>query len=162
MVWKMLDSTGSDVYHVWNLVMIETYNLTGRLRQPDGMTLIEVVVAVFIFAICIGGACMLVVQTRQAMDNARSHYVAVNIAKNRLEKGRTFGYDQLSVFAEDDVIVDISGAADADGNYRRTTVVSNVTSNLVEMIVTVEIRDRVTRQFSSKKSEQIQTYFADY
>ena len=139
---------------------------TSKLRRgpqhSGGMTLIEVVIAVFIFGIVMGGACMLVVQCRQGVDNARAHYVAVNIAKNRLEKGRTFGYDQLSVFSEDDVLVDVSGAVDSAGNFRRTTIVSNVTSNLVEMIVTVEIRNKVTRQFSSRKSEVVRTYFADY
>lgn len=142
--------------------MTETGNAKQRPRLRSGMTLIEVVIAVFIFGIVIGGACMLVVQTRQGTDNARAHYVAINIAKNRLEKGRTFGFDQLSVFVEDEVLVDVSGAADSGGNYRRTTVVSNVTSNLVEMVVTVEIIDRVTRQFNSRKSESVRTYFADY
>ena len=142
--------------------MTETRNLEGELRQLKGMTLIEVVIAVFIFGIVIGGACMLVVQTRQSTDNARSHYVAVNIAKNRLEKGRTFGFDQLAVFSEDDMVVNTSGAADSGGDYCRTTIVSNTTSNLVEMIVTVEIRDKITRQFSSRKSESVRTYFADY
>jgi prepilin-type N-terminal cleavage/methylation domain-containing protein len=142
--------------------MIETRNLECELRQLNGMTLIEVVIAVFIFGIVIGGACRLVVQTRQSMDNARSHYIAVNIAKNRLEKGRTFGFDQLAVFSEDDIVIDSSGAADSGGDYRRTTVVLDATSNLVEMIVTVEIRDKITRQFSSRKSETVRTYFSDY
>ena len=92
---------------------------------------------------------------------ARAHYTAVNIAKNRLELVRTFDFDQVTDFIEDKVIVDSSGVPSETGNYRRTTGVSNVSSNLVELTVTVDIRNRQTLEFTPSK-EQLSTFFANY
>lgn len=92
---------------------------------------------------------------------ARAHYTAINIAKNRLELVRTFDFGQVDDFLETDIIVDASGAPSSEGNYRRSTAVSMVSSNLLELTVTVDIRNRQTLIFNPA-NEQLSTYFAEY
>ena len=92
---------------------------------------------------------------------ARAHYTAINIAKNRLELVRRFDFGQLDDFLEDKVVVDASGVPSTEGNYRRSTEVSNVSSNLLELTVTVDIRNRQTLVFNPA-NEQLSTYFAQY
>ena len=78
-----------------------------------------------------------------------------------MELVRTFDYGQVDKFIEDKVIVDASGIPDALGNYRRTTQISNVSSNLLELTVTVDIRNRRTLAFNPA-NQQLTTYFAHY
>jgi len=129
--------------------------------KSAGMTVVETVVALTIFAIFTTGACKLLLSHRQVSDMARAHYTAINIAKNRLELVRTYDFDQVNNFVEDKVVVDTSGIPSADGNYRRTTQVSNISSNLLELTVTVGIRNRRTLQFNPANQE-LSTYFANY
>jgi len=132
----------------------------GFLSRRDGMTIIETVVAIVVFALCVGGICALVLQTKQTSDRARAHYTAINIAKNRLERATELGFDHVDFFGENQVVIDKNGSPDADGNYRRTTVVNDVKSNLKQMVVTVDIKDRITLSFSGE-NETIRSYFAD-
>lgn len=125
------------------------------------MTLIETIVALCIFAICVGGFCALVSQVRQAADMARDRYIAVNLAKNRLERARSFEFDQLHLFRESRVVLDGDGTPFIDGNFRRTTTVSNVTDIMCEMVIKVEIRNRITRDFETKP-EIVSSYLDDY
>ena len=92
---------------------------------------------------------------------ARAHYTAINIAKNRLELVRTFDFDQVGNFIEDKVVVDASGMPNTVGNYRRTTQISAVSDNLLELTVTVDLRNRQTLAFTPAK-EVLNTYFARY
>lgn len=104
---------------------------------------------------------MILVSHRKVADMARGHYTAINIAKNRMELVRTFNYGQVNDFLEDKVIIDSSGVPDDDGNYRRSTEVSNVSSNLLELTVTVDLRNRITLAFNPA-NEVLTTYFAKY
>lgn len=133
----------------------------GKSRNRAGTTIVETIVALVVFAIFTTGACKLLVSHRRITDMARAHYTAVNIAKNRLELVRTFDFDQVENFLENKVVVDTSGIPSETGNYRRTTEVSNVSSNLVEVTVDVEIRNRRTLEFTPSH-EQLSTFFADY
>ena len=126
-----------------------------------GFTLVEVMVAILIFSICIGGICWLIVMSKQLSDRARDHYQAANLAKNRIERGRTLEFDSLEQFEMDQVIVDDEGHPDADGYFRLSTVVSNVNALLKEIIVTVEIRNRKTWDFEGEQ-ETAQTLYADF
>lgn len=124
------------------------------------MTLVETMMALLIFAICIAGICQLMLITGQASDRARDQYIAANIARNRLERAHTFPFGQLYTLAESNVVVDENGAALDSGLFRRTSVVSNVTSALIEFTVTVQVRDRVKRTFTTA-SQTAQTLLAD-
>jgi len=126
-----------------------------------GTTIVETVVALAIFAGFTTGACKLLMSHRKISDMARSHYTAINIAKNRLELVRTFDFGQVDHFLEDDVVVDASGVPSTEGNYRRSTEVSTISSNLLELTVTVDIRNQQTLVFNPA-NEQVSTYFAEY
>jgi len=126
-----------------------------------GMTVVETIVALTIFAVFTTGACKLLLSHRKVSDMARAHYTAINIAKNRMELMRTFDFGQVDDFLEDKVVVDASGVPSTEGNYRRSTEVNNVSSNLVELTVTVDIRNRQTLVFNPA-NEQLSTYFAEY
>lgn len=134
---------------------------TIRSRKRAGMTLVETVVAVSVLAIFSTGACKLLLSHRRMSDMARAHYTAINIAKNRLELVRTFDFAQVGNFIEDKVVVDASGVPSTVGNYRRTTEISTVSDNLLELTVTVDLRNRQTLAFTPAK-EVLNTYFADY
>ncbi len=130
-------------------------------RKRTGMTLVETVVAVAVLAIFSTGACKLLLSHRRISDMARAHYTAINIAKNRLELVRTFDFDQVANFIEDKVVVDASGVPSTVGNYRRTTQISAVSDNLLELTVTVDLRNRQTLAFTPAK-EVLNTYLAKY
>ena len=132
----------------------------GSLDRRAGLTLVETIIAIMVFAVFITGICRMIVIARESTDRARWHYTCANIGKNRLERARVAQYSELNGFAEDSVIVDASGQPSDDGDYCRTTTVSNSTPALKEMVVTVEIRNRVTRAFDGN-SETVRTYFAD-
>ncbi len=132
-----------------------------RNRNREGLSLIETIVAVLVFAIVISGSCGLIVQGKQLSDIARAHYTAVNLCKNRLEKARTFDFDQLDLFAEANVVVNASGSPDYRAQYRRSTTVTEINSNLVQFNVVVEIRNRVTLAFDGEQ-ETLSSYIANY
>lgn len=121
----------------------------------------EVLIALVIFAVFIGAAGKLLLSHRALSDAAREHYTAINIAKNRVEQARTFGFDALDSFNETDRNVDQMGDPDAHGRYRRTTVVAHVTTNrLSEITVTVAIRNHRTHTFDGAE-EIINSFIAN-
>jgi hypothetical protein len=132
-----------------------------RRKKCAGTTMVETVVALALFAVFTTGVCKLLLSHRKVSDMARGHYTAINIAKNRMELVRTFDFGQINDFLEDKVVVDASGTLDTEGLYRRTTEVSNVSSNLMELSITVDIRNRETLAFNPA-NEKLVTYFAEY
>jgi type II secretory pathway pseudopilin PulG len=140
--------------------------LTPRMKRrvgrktARGMTLVETVVGLLILGVCIAGMCLLMVSVKESGDLARDHYVAINLAKNRVERAKTFEFDMLPSFAEDGTVVDQNGAPAGGARYRRSTTVTAVSSNLVEFVVTVAIRDRETLAFDSE-NEIARTYVAN-
>ncbi|MCE9614980.1 MAG: hypothetical protein K8T26_11925 [Lentisphaerae bacterium] len=148
------------MFHKTDDVTIDEAPAHPPAKSRAGVGLIEVVIALFIFAGSVAGMCALVLMVREASDRARDHYVAVNLAKNRLERAKSFGFSQLSLFAENQVPMNSQGAPNAKGDFRRTTVVSNIAANLTEVRVTVEIRNRDTWEFVPGE-EDIRSYVAD-
>lgn len=132
-----------------------------QTHPQRGVTIVEVVIALAIFGIAVGAACGLVVGARTLSDSARDHYTAINLAKNRLERAGALGYDVLPLFEESNSVVDKNGNPDPNGNFRRSTIVSDVRSNLRELTVIVEIKNRFTLQFDGE-AETLKTYHAKY
>jgi len=134
-----------------------------RIRKggTEGLTLVEVMVALSVFTMFIGGACHLLVRGRQMTDAARDHYTAINIVKNRLEKARTFDWDHLGTFNETNVVVNEVGVSDPQGSYQRTTTVTYVKDNLAKVSLSIKIRDRNTGAFGSEE-ECVSSYVASY
>jgi hypothetical protein len=96
--------------------------------------------------------------------SARDHYVAIHLAKNRLERTRNFAYDNLYLMADSGVVMDEHGLATVHGNFRRSTLVntnwSGVT-NLTRVYVQVDIRDS-KRGFFRGDKESIEMLFTPY
>jgi Tfp pilus assembly protein PilV len=136
----------------------------GVPNRREGLTLVETCIAVLVFGIAVAGICALVLQNRQASDMARDHYVAANIARNRLEKAKQFNFSAVASFRETAQSVDIAGnrVSSNAAMFIRSTTITNVLgyTNLLSLIVTVQIRDRNTRTYRGE-SETIQTYLAD-
>jgi hypothetical protein len=91
---------------------------------------------------------------------SRAHYIAVNIAKNRIERAKTLEYSDLLLVKDNDGIVNTSGAADPDGFFKVTTQVTAANSNLMEVVVTVGIKNRTYLDFRGEQ-EEARTYIAD-
>lgn len=128
-------------------------------RSRAGSSVIESLIALVVFALFITGASKLLMVHREITDMAQSHYQAANIAKNRLELIRSFEFEELDRFAEDDVLINSYGIPDSSGRFRRSTTYSNAESNLVELVVAVEIMDRKTLAFNGR-NETLKGYFA--
>ena len=133
----------------------DTAKYLKQSRKRAGTTIVETIVALTIFAVFIAGASKMLLSHRGIADVTREHYTAVNIAKNRVELARTFSFDALPGFVESDVLVDAFGdpTAVGVGNYRRSTAINLVTNNLVQLIVTVDIRNHKTWAFEGASQE---------
>jgi hypothetical protein len=118
--------------------------------------------AVFIMAIFAAGSFGLVGSVREAMDGSRDHYVAVNLAKNRMEWLRLYPVAQLSQLREREVVLNEIGTADSSGNFRRTTSANPLNTNLWDVTISVAVRDRTTGLFVTNGQETIRTYLTDF
>jgi len=105
----------------------------------------------------------LFVQSSDLADRARDHYVAVNLAKNRLERAMSYTVTNMSYLVESQTPVDVSGENTTDPvpRYRRTTEVRYAATNLAEVTVTVDIYNRSALDFTGEK-EVLRSYFTDY
>lgn len=137
----------------------ETETRSFDSKSRAGVSIIEALIALVVFALFITGATKLLMTHRRMTDMAQSHYLAANIAKNRLELIRSFEYDVLGRFLEDKVTVDSRGLPDETGTYRRSTTFSATGSNVVELVVAVEIKDQKTLGFEGR-NETLSSYFS--
>ncbi len=144
-----------------NHIQMTGFQNSEKARKRTGFTLTETMVSLLVLGVFITGTAKILMAHQQLSDTAREHYSAINIAKNRIELVRTFEFGQVNDFLETDTTVDHSGAPDIEGRFRRSTTRALVSSNLIEMAVTVEIRDRITLEFDGE-SEKLTTYFAEY
>ena len=128
------------------------------------MTLVEVVVATFLMLLTMSGAYLMIIKSSELSRSSRRHYIAISLAKNRLERARNFFYSDLQLLSESDMIVDDNGTPDPDGKFKRTTEVNTNTTygaGLTEIIVTVKIRNPHTGLFTPD-NESIRTLFTEY
>jgi hypothetical protein len=130
-----------------------------RSRRRAGVTIVEVMMALTVFALFTTGTCKLLISHRKVLDMSRDHYIAANLAKDRLELARTFEFNQIHELAESQILLDGSGIPSLNGNFRRTTQISSLSSNLYELAITVDIRNRASLEFAPAK-ESINTYIA--
>ena len=132
-----------------------------KSRNRAGVTFVEALVAMAIFAIFSTGTCKLLMAHRQTLDSARDHYIAANIAKNRLELVRTFGFDQIPYLTESPIRIDNSGIPAAEGNFLRETDITTLSSNLLQLAISVKIQNRKTLEFDGAE-ETLNTYVSKH
>lgn len=138
----------------------DALKIKGKRKSCAGIVMVEALISLVLFAIFITGGCKLLLAHRQITDMARAHYAAANIAKNHLELIRSFDYSQRGNFSETDVLVNEIGIPDSNGRYRRNTEYTSVSSNIVEIMVTVDIMDRKQLAFTGR-SESLKSYYAN-
>ena len=142
-----------------------TANGTGRMRR-SGFTLLEVVMTLFLLAVVLAGAYMVMSRAADLSRSARHHYIAINLAKNRLERARNFAYGDLHLLTENNVVVDDNGVPDTTGRFRRSTVVvTNYAPNLTRITVTVNLKNRKTGSWvvgGATESETVASLFTPY
>ena len=139
-------------------------NVNGLPHRPkssnEGFTLVETLTALLIMAMAVAGLCSLALTSKQILDTSRDHYVAVNLAKNRIERVKTFSFDELELFGEAGTLLDNAGAPDVNGSYSRATTVTNITDNMKEVIVTISIKNRKSLLYAPGQ-QTVRTYVAD-
>ena len=137
----------------------EPQTARSRKKQCSGVSIIETVVALFIFAIFIAGASKLLLSGIQLSGSAQAHYIAANLAKNKLELIQSFDFSERSDFSGTETLVNTHGTSDPLGNYRISTTFNNVAgnSNTVEVIILVDIRNRKTLEFEGA-NEEVRSY----
>lgn len=129
--------------------------------RKEGIAMVEALLAIVLFALFITGSAKMLLSHRQMTDMARAHYTAINIAKNRLELIRSFDHDQRLDFEESNVLINNHGLPSQTGHYRRSTTFTEVSSNITEVAISVDIRDRKTLKFDGR-TETLNSFFALY
>lgn len=133
----------------------------GIRKNRAGVSIIEVMIALAIFAVFTSGTCKLLVSHRRVLDLARDNYTAINLAKERMELARTFEFDQIPELAETKVLLNESGIPAQHGHFRRTTTISMLSSNLYQLAISVDIQNRKTLQFAPAQ-QSINTYISKH
>lgn len=132
-------------------------------RRKQGASVTEVLVALVLLSMFIGGASRVNIMNYKLTDKAGAHYTASNLAKNRIETIRNMrqaSYDHIMSMQETDVQVNNDGVEDSNGKFSRTTtIVETSTTDLLEIQVTIKIMNPVTREFGSEQ-EYLQSYVA--
>jgi Tfp pilus assembly protein PilV len=117
------------------------------ILRAEGTSLIETVMALALVAICIGGILGVVVQSVELGQSRERAYIAMNLAKNRLERIRQIrrdqGYSSLATATETDTLIDSKGIADGGGDFIRTTAVEpDYAPNLTKVTVSVNYKKK--------------------
>lgn len=95
------------------------------LSRRAGMTVLELMIALCVFAIIMTAAFPLVDQMISRFQMARDHYVAASICAARIEHARTIPYSDIPLLAEPGTLVDDFGnVSEPNGRFRRTTTVT--------------------------------------
>ena len=94
-----------------------------RLARRRGYTFVEVVMALAILGLAIGGAYRMLAASMRTRQFMQSQYTAAVLANNRVERSKNVPFDSLVTLQEQATAVDEMGTPDASGTYRRTTVV---------------------------------------
>lgn len=129
----------------------------------QGFTLVEAVISSVLLVLVIGGSYSLVTRSQSLIYSARNHYVAINIARARLERSRDFAYDQLSTLTETNIVVNDAGVPISDGFFRRSTSVTpGYQPGLTKIEVRTDIWDSRKRQFSTNNYESVASLFTAY
>ncbi len=90
-----------------------------------GLTVIEVVIALAILGVTLGGAYAVLLISIQNRAFAHDHYAATLLANNRLEHARHLAFSEVGdEFEEDAVRIDDEGVHDPEGRFFRSTSVT--------------------------------------
>lgn len=123
-----------------------------------GISIVEVLVAMALIALCLGGILSLLVQGMGMGGGVDNAFVATSLARNRVERIREIrkdsGYAALSECSETNTPVDRNGASDPNGSFERTTVIdATYGSGLTK--VTVRVKYKAGSVFAAQPVELV-------
>jgi len=121
-----------------------------QTKFKKGLSLVELLVAVSLIAICITAVMGVVIQSTELGKSTDAAYIAISIARNRIERAREVrenkGYSSLPDMIEEEVYVDRHGTPTPganDGDFRRTTLINTAFGDdLTQVTVQVEYKRR--------------------
>ncbi len=115
--------------------------MTNILRDPKGMTLVEVVVGAALITLMILALIATLSQGSVFSKRLERTYTASNLAEMRIDTLRKLDFAQIPQSTEVDIRVGKDGNMDASGQYYRTTaVVENYDGNQYLTKVTVTVK----------------------
>ena len=97
----------------------------------------EMMIASVIFLIASLGFSFGLIAALKTQYMAGDHYTAMTIARNRIQRARSLDYSSLTLLTEDKIRVDQLGNQSPAGFFFRTTSVTNVAANAVELVISV-------------------------
>lgn len=101
------------------------------IKNSRGVSLVETVMAIALFAIGITALLGVFTQTVTVAKRADHAYVAYQLAKNRVERLKQLDFASLSTANETSMRVNREGTADPAGEFlRSTTVTTNYSGDL--------------------------------
>ncbi len=134
------------------------------MLEQDGMTLVEVMVAMALLAVFTTAALGALIQVARASEDVRLRTTAAALAWSRVERARNMDFDEIDNLVEalPGSIIDAIGLPDIDGAFRRRTSVNTITNGFPMKHVRVDVwpRDRRTNTFSGQP-ENVETVITD-
>ncbi len=130
----------------------------------QGFTLTEVMVAMLLLGLVMGGFLKLATQSARTREAAHNHFIAVIIAHNRIERARYSRMDELPLLAERDTVVNELGAPDPEGRFLRTTALTpDYDDNPLLMRMTVSVHPPTSaRGTTARPVETVSTVLTEY
>ena len=117
-------------------------NAKMAIKNNEGITLVEVLVAVILIAFIMLSVFAAITQGAVFAKRIDTIYAALNIAQMRVDELKRFDFQKLHPAAEEtDIMVDQYGNMDEDGEYMRTTEITtpyDSNSYLMKVKVTVD------------------------
>ncbi len=133
------------------------------MHQPyskAGVTLVETLVALTLLATAVAGAAKLIVASDRLADNARDKAVEMQIIKNRIERMTMSDFSDLELWGRDKQRIGADGFSDPDGRFLLSTTITRPTTNLAEVVITVDTMNRKTLRYSGTP-ERVTTYLTE-
>ncbi len=128
--------------------------------------MVEVVVAVALLVLAIGGAYRVLAMSMSAQQTSRDYYIGIVIANNQIERAKSLTFGNLPLLQESNQRVDRIGTLDKNGRFLRTTLVEDSfggDADLTRVTVIVELPPpRYSGSGSSPPSVFVSTLFTSY
>jgi prepilin-type N-terminal cleavage/methylation domain-containing protein len=135
-------------------------NRSSKFKQ--GFTLVEVMVAMLLLSIFIGGALSLLGQTIRTHYLVRNRTEATNLAWSRVEQASNVSFVMIGDLEETGTRINRAGLPDDQGDFFRQTTITVLPGELEAVLIRVEVRplNRKAGDFSSPP-EIIETVLAN-
>lgn len=121
--------------------------------KREGVTVIEALLAVSLVAVAATVSAKLVVEARQLADVVTDKHKATQLIRNQIERIDMSSFDDLNMWAVNEQVIDEMGTPSLDGRFRMTTTVTNLYTNLTQVVIRVDTQSRKTLEFGSAGQE---------